>query len=170
MMMKRLLALMLVLAVTSSANALFIQIDGVSGESAEVVEGATSAITVVSEDESSWLGYLVIEEGGTGSLSNAVILNAAGNMAAATPYTEAGWGNGYELTAAMSPGGDPAIAAGSQFSFDYSGGILGENAHISLFLSPEYDNPVSSVSVSVIPEPITIALLGFGALLLYRRK
>jgi hypothetical protein len=169
-MMKRLLALLLVLVVTSSANAVFIQIDGVSGESAEVAEGATSAITIVSEDDSSWLGYLVVEEGGTGSLSNAFILDAAGHMAAAEPYTEAGWGDGYELTAAMSPGGDPAIAAGPQFSFSYSGGILGETAQISLFLDPEYTNPVSSVSISIIPEPITIALLGFGALFLRRRK
>jgi len=168
--MKRVLAFMLVLAITSSANAVFIQIDGVSGESAEVAEGYTSVITIVSENDSSWLGYLVIEAGGTGSLSNAVILDSAGNMATAETYTEAGWGDGYSLIVAMSPGGDPAVSAGTQFSFDFSGGALGETAQISLFQDPDYLNPISSVMVSVIPEPITIALLGFGALFIRRRK
>ena len=168
--MKRLLALMLILVITSSANAVFIQIDGVSGESAEVAEGATSTITIVSENESSWLGYLIIEAGGTGTLSNAVILDAAGNIASAESYTEVDWGDGYELTVAMSPGGDPAIATGTQFSFDFSGGVLGETAQISLFLDPDYTNPVSSVMVSVIPEPITMVLLGFGAMFLRRRR
>ena len=168
--MKGLLAAVLVLVITSSANAVFIQVDGVSGESTEVVGGSTSIVTIVSEDNSSWLGYLVIEEGGTGLLSNAVILDAAGNMATAEPYSEAGWGDGYGLTVAMSPGGDPAIATGTQFTLDFSGGILGETAQISLFQDPDYTNPVSSVMVSVIPEPITIALLGFGALFLRRRK
>jgi hypothetical protein len=166
-MMRKLLVFFLVLGLASTANAMLITVDDLEGESFEV--DLTSTITVVSEDPSSWLGYLIIEEGGAGSLENVVILDAAGNSATATTYTEAGWGTGYELTASMSPEGVPAIAAGSQFSFDYVGAV-GDTATISLFLDPEYTTPVASVNVTVVPEPMTVILLGLGALFLRRRR
>ena len=165
--MRKLLVLFLVLGLASTANALLITVDGMEGESFEV--GITSTITVVSDDASSWLGYTIVEEGGAGSLENPIILDAAGNSATATAYTEAGWGAGYELTAAMSPEGIPAIAAGSQFSFDYVGAV-GDTATISLFVDPEFTTPVASVNVTVVPEPMTVLLLGLGALFLRRRR
>ena len=127
-------------------------------------------ITVVSEDISSWLGYIIIEDGGAGALGNADKLDAAGNIAAVFAYTEPGWGAGYELTAAMSPGGAPAIAAGPQFTMDYTGGTLGQTAMISLFVDPEYGTPASSVAVTIVPEPMTVVMLGLGGLLMRRRK
>ncbi len=164
--MRKLLVLFLVLGLTSAANALLITVDEQEGDFFEV--DITSTITVVSEDTSSWLGYLIIEEGGAGSLENVVILDAAGNSATATTYTEAGWGTGYELTASMSPEGIPAIAAGSQFSFDYVG-TIGDTATISVFVD-DYTTPVASVNVTVVPEPMTVLLLSLGALFLRRRR
>ena len=165
--MRKLLVLILVLGLASAANAMLITVDEQEGDSFEV--DITSTITVVSEDPSSWLGYLIVEDGGAGSLENPIILDAAGNSATATAYTEAGWGTGYELTASMSPEGIPPLAAGSQFSFDYVGSV-GNIATISLFNDPEYTTPVASVNVTVVPEPMTVVLLGLGALFLRRRR
>ncbi len=165
--MRKLLVLFLVLGLTSAANALFITVDDQEGESFEV--DLTTTITVVSEDASSWLGYIIVEEGGAGSLENTVILDAAGDLGAAAAYTELGWGTGYEISASMGPAGNPAIAAGSQFSFDYVGAV-GDTATISLFVDPEYTTPVASVNVTVVPEPMTVLLLSLGALFLRRRR
>ena len=166
-MMKKLLVLFLVLGLASAANAMLIKVDEQEGDSFEV--DIKSTITVVSEDASSWLGYLIIEEGGAGSLENVVILDAAGDIGAASAYTEAGWGTGFELSASMSPTGVPAVAAGSQFSFDYVGAV-GDIATISLFTDPEYATPAASVNVTVVPEPMTVILLSLGALFLHRRR
>jgi hypothetical protein len=166
-MMRKILVLFLVLGLASAANAMLIKVDDQEGDSFEV--DTTSTITVVSEDTSSWLGYIIIEEGGAGSLENVVVLNAAGDLGAAETYSEAGWGTGYQLSASMGPAGDPPIAAGSQFSLDYVGAV-GDTATISLFLDPEYTTPVASVNVTVVPEPMTVILLSLGALFLRRRR
>ncbi len=164
--MRKLLVLFLVLGLASAANAMLITVDDLEGESFEV--GITSTITVVSEDTSSWLGYIIVEDGGAGSLENVVILDAAGNKASAGPYTEVSWGTGFELTAA-STGDPPPVAAGTQFSLNYVGEV-GDTATISLFVDPEYTTPVASVNVTVVPEPMTIILLGLGGLFLRRRR
>ena len=165
--MRKLLVLILVLGLASAANAMLITVDDQEGESFEV--DLTTTITVVSEDASSWLGYIIVEEGGAGSLENVVVLDAAGDLGAAEAYTEAGWGTGYQLSASMGPTGDPPIAAGSQFSLDYVGEV-GDTATISLFLDPEYTTPVASVNLTVVPEPMTVLLLSIGALFLRRRR
>jgi len=165
--MRKMLVLFLVLGLASAANAMLIRVDGLEGDSFEV--DIESTITVVSEDSSSWLGYIIVEEGGAGTLENPVILDAAGDLGAAAAYTEAGWGTGYELSASMSPTADPPIATGPQFSFDYVGEV-GDTATISLFVDPEYTTPVASVNVTVVPEPMTIILLGLGGLFLRRRR
>ena len=163
--MRKLLILFLVLGMASAANALLIKVDDLEGESFEVDVQAT--ITVVSEDTSSWLGYLIVEEGGAGSLENVVILDAAGDNASAGSYIEAGWGTGFELSASTLT--DPTIAIGTQFSLDYVGEV-GDTATISLFANEEYVTPVASVNVTVVPEPMTIILLGLGGLFLRRRR
>ena len=169
--MKRLLMMMLVLGMASVANAVLIQVDGQDpGQTVDIAEGITSVISVVSEDTSGWLGYIIIEDGGTGALGNAARLDAAGDIGSVSAYTEAGWGVGYELTVAMGQGGVPAIAVGPQFTMNYSGGVLGDTATISLFLDPEYGVPAESVAITIVPEPMTVILLGFGGLFLRRRK
>lgn len=165
--MKKLTVLILVLALTSAANAVLIQVDGQVGETFDVQEKVT--ISIVSEDALNWLGYLIVEEGGLGVLSNPVGTTLAGDpaLAGATPYTEAGWGDGYEITVAGSA--SFPVGVGTQLSFDFSG-ALGDTATISLFVDPEYSVPVASVGVNVVPEPMTILLLGLGGLFLRRRR
>jgi hypothetical protein len=166
-MMRKILVLFLVLVLSSAANAMLIKVDDLEGDSFEV--DIETTITVVSEDASSWLGYIIIEEGGAGTLENPIVLDAAGDLGAAEAYSEAGWGAGYQLSASMSPSGDPPIAAGSQFSLNYIGAV-GDTATISLFVDPEYTTPVASVNITVVPEPMTILLLGLGGLFLRRRR
>ncbi|MHC4165655.1 MAG: hypothetical protein ACYSWQ_01720 [Planctomycetota bacterium] len=167
MMRRKLLVFVLVLGFASAANAVLIQVDGLGGETFDVQEKAT--ITVVSEDSLNWLGYIIVEEGGQGTLINPAATALAGDpaLAGATPYSEAGWGTGYELTVAGSA--SFPVGTGTQFSFDYNG-MLGDTARISLFVDPEFVIPVSSVAVNVIPEPMTIMFLGLGVLFLRRRK
>ena len=168
--MKRALALILILGLASSANALYLEIDGQSTDTYELTQGATAAISIISEDDSSWLGYLVVPDGSEGILSNAAIFDDAGNFATTHPYSEAGFGTGYELTAAEIFIGNKSLAQGEQFSFDFSTSGAGNNTQVLLFLDPEYNTPADSIAISVVPEPMTIALLGFGAILLRRRK
>jgi len=165
--MRKILVLILVFGLASAANAMLIKVDDQEGDSFEVDVKAT--ITVVSEDSSSWLGYIIVEEGGAGALENAVKLDAAGDLGVASAYEEAGWGTGFEISASMSPGGSPAVAAGSQFSIDYVGSV-GDTARISLFVDPEFDVPAASADVTVVPEPMTVILLGLGGLFLRRRR
>jgi len=47
---------------------------------------------------------------------------------------------------------------------------LGDTATISLFVDPEYGVPADSVAITIILEPITVILLGFGGLFLRRHK
>jgi len=165
--MRKLLILFFVLGLASTANALLIKVDDLEGESFEIDTQAT--ITVISEDTSNWLGYIIIEEGGAGSLENPTVLDAAGDLGSAAPYTEAGWGTGFELSASAGPLENPPVGVGTQFSLDYIGAV-GDTATISLFVDPEYTTPVASVNVTVVPEPMTLILLGLGGLFLRRRR
>ncbi len=168
--MKRVLALVLVLGLACSANATYLQIDGLSSDNYNLLEGSTVTISIISEDDSNWLGYLIVPDGSPGTLSNPTIWDAAGNLGEAIPYTELGWGTGYELTAATSFGGIPAVEAGQQFTFDFSGGIAGQSTQLLLFADPDYLTPLDAITITIVPEPLTIALLGLGALFLRKKK
>jgi hypothetical protein len=168
-MMRKLLVLMLVLGMASAANAVLIQVNGQTGAAIQIDEAAIPAtITVVGEDTSAWLGYLIVEDGGAGALSNPVMTGNAGDLGASTAYSEDGWGAGYELTVA-SKSVPTNVAAGALFDLDYTA-VLGDTAQITLFIDPDYEVPVASVAVEVVPEPMTVLLLGLGGLFLRRRK
>ena len=53
--MKRLVAMLLVFGLASTANAVLLQVDGVSATDVEITEGAVLTITVVGEDASSFI-------------------------------------------------------------------------------------------------------------------
>lgn len=169
--MKKCLILMLVLGMTSMASAVVVDAGlNPHGGPLDVVVGTTLTITVTAGLDGNWLGYVIVDEGGVGALGNALVLPAAGGMGSAVPYAEAGWGVGYNLTAAENPPGTAVV--GNQFTVDFMSLDLG-TALVSLWndaADPTYTTPVDTLAINVIPEPMTIALLGLGSLFLLRRR
>jgi hypothetical protein len=174
--MKKLLVLMLVLGLASTANAYIeLRIGGSPAPGTlDVVAGDTAAIQVYDDNttQNGYVGYIIVESGGDGVLNNAVVEASAGSSGDASAYSYYGWGAGYTLTA-MSITGD--IAAGHHFTITYDAAGLseGDSAVISLWdgrTTPTAYSEVGSMNINIVPEPITIALLGLGGLFLRRRK
>jgi hypothetical protein len=156
MMMRKSLVLILVLGMATAAGAVQIAVNDQVGPEANVAPGEVATITVIGEDTSNWLGYLIVDDGGLGALSNAAFTELAGDpaLAGVLAYTEAGWGAGFELSVAGTA--SFPVGVGTLFSMDYSyeGDVIGNPTTLSLFVDPEYGIPVASVSI--IPEPMTV--------------
>ena len=165
--MKKLLVLSLVLGIASLATAAL----SMSADKTVLMPGEVATITVSGPGEN-WLGYIIVEEGGVGALSNPTwLFTPSAGLAYADPYTEAGWGIGYEFApTADAPSTPPE---GAQITFDFSSAGVG-TAVVSLwdglgaFESPE--GGFLTFTVAEIPEPATMVLLGLGALVLRKRK
>lgn len=170
MKMLSIMVSVLVLSVCVTANAnLSLDISG----TVEVIQGSTLTITVSSDSsaQQGYSGYVIIEEGWDGELSNGIKLSSAGNLGSIVPYSEDDWGVGYEMVAGSN---QDDLVAGSQFTVDWdtSGLSVGDTAFVSLWLDPDYDTPQATATLTVVPvpEPMTIALFGLGGLLLRHRK
>ena len=175
--MKKLLILVLVLGLASVANAtLSLKIDDASVPGTiDILIGET--IQVYSSDASTWGGCIFITEGSqAGSLANGRLAELTagqpgyagdgGNIAA---VTEPGFGVGYLMAAGYTS--DPPVA-GVQMLIDFTAltADIGKTGVINLWIDPEYVTAEQSVNYTIIPEPMTVLLLGFGGLFLRRRK
>jgi hypothetical protein len=177
-MMKKLLIFMLVLGIVSTANAtISLQIDGNSAPSTyDLPVGERVKIDVYSDGTDAWGGYIVLDDAFQVSYHPDEALDAnttyaaAGSLGNNQPYDELAWGYGYELTTATITGD---ISSGVQHSVEYLGVKVGDKAAVVL-----YDNDVGwgigeqmgMMEITVIPEPMTVLLLGLGGLFLRRRR
>ena len=161
--MKKLLILALVFSMTSAASAALLTLGGAT----EVDEGMTAVVTGISDtDDDSWFGYIGFDPAVVG-VSGVVATANAGGDSYVTP-DPAGYTGYYEIAAADSA--EPFdVAAGVQFEISVFGAALHDVYTIDLYAS-DWFTVLDSVQVTVIPEPMTIALLGLGSLFLLRRR
>ena len=166
--MKKLLVLMLVLGMASLASAVLVSSDTVTvGNIVWSVAGeqliGTNASGVGDNDT-----YAIWIDGDTSPWADIVVdaapsLNdAAGDLGKINSWSFSG-GTGYDVY-----GGDldgmvmPNEAAGVWYQFDLSGeGTIGIGQY------PSFD---ALGTITVVPEPMTMVLLGLGGLFLRRRK
>ena len=161
-MMKKLLIFMLVLGVASTASAVTVLDDirlDLSGTTLTVV-GLTAG---ASFDGGIYDEAVTIESYTTPKTVN----SNAGSLGAIDLFSGTGY-NGFDITVGSTGLEDPAwpVVAGDWFTVEYSGDV-GDVMQI-------YDYGVSATvavgTLNIVPEPMTIALLGLGGLFLRRRK
>ena len=169
--MKKLLVLLMVLGLATSAQAaLTLTLSATS-----VLTGDTVTVGVSSDDGTQWTNMFVLSEDTmmwTDPVAASYVLPwtidaSAGDSGSAN--VQSGYPAAYLLQAA---GTTTPAYAGTQFSINISGTQVG-TIYISL-QDPTYQTEVttngSPLALEVVPEPMTIALLGLGGLFLRRRK
>ena len=163
--MKKLLILMVVLAVASLANALVT----VAVSDTEVEKGGTVTISVSSDNAAAYMKYLDMAKG-KATLGPVTIYTEAGYDAAVVSYSTPTLYD-LELTAVEldTLTGQP-VTAGLHFSVVATAiGDVGDTFEIELLNGSTYAWE-DGETVTIIPEPATIALLCLGGLLLRKKK
>ncbi len=165
--MKKILVLMLVLGVASMATAALT----LSGPT-QVVAGQTVTITMSADAESVTngdYGYVYV---GSDSFDSVVMLTSMsdGDMSGLS-YT----GNTYTyfyFVGADNPSDTdaPWLSAGNWVSFDVTADSTTVGGTIVITASSNWGYDGDTQNILVIPEPMTIGLLGLGGLFLRRRK
>lgn len=157
--MKKVLVLTLVLGLVGIANATVSLVPAAG----TINVGDTITISVVSDSTDAYGGWLELTDNGIGSFGDLVILPKAG-VDAAKDFTFAPWWS-FE---AKSFNPAAPIVAGDHFTIDFTGTAEGA-ASLTLY---EFDGAtvIQTVGIDVVPEPMTLGLLGLGGLFLRRRK
>ncbi len=159
--MKKLLVLVLVLGMSSMANA---ALTDILSDIELQLSGTT--VTIVGLDagaESSWSDGGVYTSVSNGTVSAPLTSNQnAGDLRAIQQWT--GY-NGVDIRIGQGTG--PALQTGEWFTFQYSGNV-GDVFDIYDYTQGGSTTPVGTLTL--LPEPMTIVLLGLGGLFLRRRK
>jgi hypothetical protein len=165
MMMKKLLVLTLVLGWASGASAALTLV-GAPTEPIDIGESIT--VLVNNSEDGAYSGWLEIADQAVADYDGDPVFTAEGDPGGASEMTAAeaypGW---YEFTVASFPP-NPAIAAGDHIEVNVMGISEGTTA-LSLYAADGV-TLLDTAQITVIPEPMTIALLGLGGLFLCRRR
>ena len=160
--MKKLIVFMLVLGLASTASAT------VSFElgSMSIVTGTTKTFNIVSDTTDASTNYVGNAPGLADLTGMAGTANAADYKIVESPYGYNGyWGiESYDATAATW-----SIQSGVHFIGTLTAFSTQGNYTLSLYAS-NFTTVIDTLPVTIIPEPITIALLGLGGLFLRRRR
>ncbi|MHC4499924.1 MAG: PEP-CTERM sorting domain-containing protein [Planctomycetota bacterium] len=164
-MMKKLLVLMLVLGLASVANATTLSWD----VGASYTLSGTGTVYIVADDA---LAYVTtwIDDTDASIISSITALTAAGDDAAVQNPAQSGYADWWTVEAADT--GTPFnIASGNQFAVALSSVATSGTADLVLDgFSPYPQGGPTTLNITFIPEPTTIALLGLGGLFLLRRR
>jgi hypothetical protein len=170
--MKKLLVLILVLGLSSIANAeltaIELDVDGShAGATITVVTGDTISLEMYSGNTDSGSAYLNLEDNGLYTLANPQVTTNAGDMGGYKgPYSYGGY-DYYSIT--VSKSGVGTITAGTMFLIDFTAGS--STGTVDVILQKfEGTTTMDTTTVNIVPEPMTIALLGLGGLFLRRRR
>lgn len=163
--MEKLLVFTLVLGLASGASA---ALTLVGAPTDPINIGETVTITVNNSEDGAYSGWLEIPDPGVADYDGDPVFTAAGNPGGASTVTAAadypGW---YEFTVASFPP-NPTISAGDHIQVTVTG--IGEGATALNLYANDGVTLLDSAAITVIPEPMTIALLGLGGLFLRRRS
>lgn len=175
--MKKMLILMLILGLVSTASAtITMELRESDGTTAvadldDVQLGSDYVLVIMSDSAVATTGgvygpgYAASDWDNLGPVDSTATTLDTGNLS--NIYWYAGY-QGYEYVYDDLMG--PGISTGDIFEIDLSGDALG-SFQLDLFdYAYGSTTAVSSISGTVVPEPVTIALLGLGGLLLRRRK
>lgn len=162
--MKKLLVLSLVLAIGAVSSAALT----LTTPKTELGLGELATFTVASNaGAKSFMIYAIIDDGGVGVLSSPVVLTGDPALNAVNPYTEAGWGTGYEV--GLANGTVVKVVAGDFFTFQFSSDVKG-TAVVSIWDAANgFVAADQAITMTVVPEPMTMGLLALGALFLRKR-
>jgi len=164
-MMKTCSALVLALILASGASA-DLTLVGVPSEPIDIGDKVT--ITVASSVGGAYSGWLAIETPAVATFDGAPEFTPAGNPSgASTMEYWPDFGDWYNFTIVSFPP-SPAIAAGDHILIHVIG--VGEGSTQLRLLGDDGETVLDECTINVVPEPMTIALLGLGGLLLRRRE
>ena len=180
-MMKKMLILIVVLALSTSASA--VMVSAVSGGSAtiDVAPGATVVVDLVSDTlctalmDTGTAGWWVTADSGIGLPTNGTFdssLDQVTSDALSRLYAGTSSGTAY-IDIGDSIFQFSVTAPTGLGTYDVDMNVNSETASFFDELGAEhYDDLVQggSLAITVIPEPMTIALLGLGGLFLRRKK
>lgn len=176
--MKKLLILMLVLGMASAANAVVVSYEYRDAAATSVISAVDVTVStdftlvIIGDREGadgwSWGGkiYDHAAQGGVADMTSASMVGTnAGSMRGISGYSITY--DGYDFTA-----GDLGTGGADDDWFIINLSVLGgqDSGTVTIdSLNPDY-TVLESMSIDVIPEPMTIALLGLGSLVLLRRR
>ena len=161
--MKKLLILVLVLGLASAANATM----SFEDDAITVTTSTTPTFNIVSDNTAAVTSY-VGNAPGLADLTGMVANSNAGpdSIVLESPYSY----NGYWGIESKDNDADTwDIVAGTQFVGTLTVGGTQGSYSLKLY-DNTFTNVIDTLAITIVPEPMTIALLGLGGLFLRRRK